>query len=256
MSSKPLSINLSDSSADTFDYGILDTESRQRIQVRTSEIKHLIHRSAQDIIDIGEHLVGVKVELGHGNFEKWLSTEFDWSIATARRFMQVFEQFKSLNLSDLNIATSALYLLAKSSVPEKARDEAITRAEQGENITLSTAKEIVLRQHTTQDLPKAESLPSPEPLPPIRPENAIIDIEAEIIRECMMPQSPESLAPKPKQPQSSAHRVIGDRVSFPLEIEGETQQFEGVVQDVTVRYQHQGKTKTVRIPLKSVRFET
>ncbi|MCB0105489.1 MAG: DUF3102 domain-containing protein [Caldilineaceae bacterium] len=126
-----------------FDYAALDSETRIVVQQRTSEIKTLMRRSAQDIIDIGQKLIEVKARLGHGNFGGWLESEFSWTPMTAQRFMQVAERFKNNNLLDLSIAPSALYALAAPSTPEPARAEAIERAQAGEAITHSAAKTII-----------------------------------------------------------------------------------------------------------------
>ena len=97
-----------------YNYTMLEPEIKIVVQQRTSEIKSLIHRSAQDIFDIGQKLIEVKEKLGHGRFLIWLNTEFNWSKSAAQRFMQVARQFKRGNFTDLNIASSALYLLASS----------------------------------------------------------------------------------------------------------------------------------------------
>lgn len=132
-----------------FDYATLDTQTRIVLEQRTDEIKSLIRRSANDIIDIGQKLSEVKEQLGHGSFMNWLKSEFNWSVATATRFMQVSEQFKFVNLTNLQIAASALYLLAAPSTPEKARTEALERATVGEAITNTEAKAIVTRHKNT-----------------------------------------------------------------------------------------------------------
>ena len=94
-----------------FDYGQLDGESRIVVQQRTSELKSLIRRSAQDIIEIGLRLTEVKARLGHGRFGAWLAAEFHWSPDTALNFMRVAERFgQNPNISEF--APSALYLLA------------------------------------------------------------------------------------------------------------------------------------------------
>ncbi len=131
-----------------FSYGILNLPTRKVVQQRTIEIKSLLRRTAQDIIDIGEKLSEVKQELGHGQFLDWLRTEFDWSESAARKFMQVYRKFKAVNFTHLNIATSAMYLLAADCTSEAARDEAVQRADAGEVITRAKAKEIV--QHHEQ----------------------------------------------------------------------------------------------------------
>jgi hypothetical protein len=161
-----------------FDYTALDSDTRSVIKQKTSEIKKLIRRSAQDIIDIGQMLTEVKEHIGHGSFRAWLQAEFNWSVATANRFMQVAEKFKCLNLIHLDIATSALYLLARPSTPEEAHQEALERAAQGETITHAAAKEIVA--HHTIDIkaevmeddeePPASHQPTPEPASPSPPD--------------------------------------------------------------------------------------
>lgn len=126
-----------------FDYAALDAETRIVVQQRTEEMRTLVRRSAQDIVDIGQKLIDVKGRLGHGKFGGWLAAEFEWSYPMAARFMAVAETFQSINLIDLAIAPSALYMLASPSTPEGARIEALERAEQGERITYTAAREIV-----------------------------------------------------------------------------------------------------------------
>jgi len=125
-----------------FDYAALDSETRIVVQQRTSEIKALMKRAASDIIDIGQKLIEVKARLGHGAFIPWLLSEFDWSVHTARNFMRVAETFGEKDKISL-FAPSALYLLAAPSAPEEARAEAIARAEQGEPITYSAARDLI-----------------------------------------------------------------------------------------------------------------
>ena len=57
--------------------------------------------------------------------------------------MSVAESFKSAKFADLPIQPSAAYLLAAPAVPDEARQVAIEKAEAGEEITFSAAKEIV-----------------------------------------------------------------------------------------------------------------
>lgn len=133
-----------------FNYDELDNETRCLVGQRTKEIRSLIHRSAQDIFDIGKNLIEVKEKLGHGRFLIWLNAEFNWSQSAARKFMQVARQFKMVNFTDLNIATSALYLLASNSVSFAVRQEVLERATQGEIIDYSEAK-LIIAQHKKTD---------------------------------------------------------------------------------------------------------
>lgn len=126
-----------------FDYNVLDEGTRTVIRQHTLEIKVLIKRTAQGVIEIGQRLIQVKALLGHGAFLTWLEVEFDWAERTARNFMRAAEAFKTANFADLDFAPSALYLLASPSTPESAREQALAQAEAGEAITFSLAKTIV-----------------------------------------------------------------------------------------------------------------
>ena len=142
-----------------FDYAVLDPETRIVVQQRTEEIRALVRRSAQDIIDIGNKLIDVKARLEHGKFRAWLAAEFEWGDWTAAKFMAVAKEFKCVNFTHLNVAPSALYLLASDETPDEARTEALERAEQGERITYTAAREIV-QEHKAQ--PSVYVLPTTE----------------------------------------------------------------------------------------------
>jgi hypothetical protein len=77
----------------------------------------------------------VKERLEHGEFQEWVEGNFSWAMRSATRMMEVAENFKSVNLSDLDFAPSALYALAAPSTPESAREEAIQKAESGGTVT-------------------------------------------------------------------------------------------------------------------------
>lgn len=160
-----------------FDYAALDLETRTLVWQKTSELKSLIRRTAQDIVKIGQKLIEVRKRLGYGNFRKWLKAEFAWSHPTATRFIQVAEQFSCINLMQIDIAASALYLLARPSTPEEARQEALDRAALGETITHAAAKGI-LAQYTVdvtaeviedESPTPVEAAPVPEPLSQSKP---------------------------------------------------------------------------------------
>ncbi|PSB25036.1 DUF3102 domain-containing protein [Chlorogloea sp. CCALA 695] len=163
-----------------YNYTMLEPEIKIVVQQRTSEIKSLIHRSAQDIFDIGQKLIEVKEKLGHGRFVMWLNTEFNWSKSAAQRFMQVARQFKRGNFTDLKIASSALYLLASSNTSIAARQEALQRATQGEIINYSAAKSIIA-QH--KKIGKRSLLP----------EQMTVDVPAETVNEVLLPHIQQKL---------------------------------------------------------------
>jgi hypothetical protein len=64
-------------------YSRLDAETCIVVQQRSSEIKAPMRRSAQDIVEIGQKLIEVKARLGHGLFQAWPCTEFEWSESAA-----------------------------------------------------------------------------------------------------------------------------------------------------------------------------
>lgn len=138
----PMTASTSKPSAQRFDYTILDAQTYQFVKMQTGEIRTLMRLTLESIVQIGQKLKLVKQQLGHGNFRTWLQSEFDWSIWTATKFMQVAERFEETNFSGLDIAPSALYELAAPSTPEAARDEVLTRAKAGEAITYTTAKAV------------------------------------------------------------------------------------------------------------------
>lgn len=175
-----------------FDYGQLDIESRIVVKQRTEEIKTLVRRSAQDIIDIGSKLIDVKERLGHGGFGDWLESEFGWSHMTANNFMNVALYIKQIP-NGLEFQAKALYLLASPNTPEPARIEAIERAQAGEEITYTAAKTIVA-QHRTPEPP-----PTPPPTQPThRTYESAVPIATPPPTPTPQPQPPP--APVPAKP--------------------------------------------------------
>ncbi|MDJ0533191.1 MAG: DUF3102 domain-containing protein [Xenococcaceae cyanobacterium MO_207.B15] len=128
-----------------FDYSRFDEKTSLFVQNKTEEIKFLVKRTAQDILNIGNYLIEIKAKLGHGNYEDWLEAEFDWSLSQAKRFTNVAKRFKSVNLTELDIPSSALYNLAAPTLPEEVAIEAIERAKKGEKITITIAEEIIAK---------------------------------------------------------------------------------------------------------------
>lgn len=109
-----------------FDYGTLDAPTRTFVQEKAQSIHARLKRTAEDIIAIGQDLIDVKARLGHGKFQDWLKAEFEMSLWTANKFVQVSTRFKSVKFTDLPI--SILYELAAPSTP----DVVIEMVESGE----------------------------------------------------------------------------------------------------------------------------
>jgi hypothetical protein len=128
-----------------FDYTPLAAETAQQVQAAAQRIRQLVQRTLEDLIAVGNSLLAVKQTLPYGSFGPWLRAEFGWTERTARNFMTVAQRFgpKTEIISDLQIEPTAAYLLAAPSVPEEASVAALRRAENGERITISVAKEIL-----------------------------------------------------------------------------------------------------------------
>ena len=128
----------------SFDYEVLELENRTVVQERTKEIRERLQRVAQVIWEIGQKLAEVRSWLKHGQFEVWLKAEFGWSHRTAYNFINVYEAFgKTANFAEIDIAASALYLLAAPSTPQKIRDEFVQRARAGEKITYKSVRKTI-----------------------------------------------------------------------------------------------------------------
>lgn len=142
------------SETDDFNYAALDCKTRIVVQQRTREIKERLEDAVQAIWHVGQKLVEVRNCLSYGQFTSWLKIEFQWSRSTAYNYINVFETFGSCpNFGQLNIAPSALYLLAAPSTCKEAREEALESAKFGETVTYSKAKAIV-GKHKKSSQPK------------------------------------------------------------------------------------------------------
>jgi hypothetical protein len=108
-------------------------------------IRALGRRVIGDVIEIGRRLADCKTRLGHGGWLPWLENEFGWSIATAERFIQVHENVgaKIVNLTNIDLPVSGLYLLAAPSTPDEVREAVIERAEAGGHLTLDDVKRMI-----------------------------------------------------------------------------------------------------------------
>lgn len=128
-----------------YDYAPLDAAVAQQVQTAAHRIRLLVKKTLEDLITVGQELLAVKAALPHGGFVPWLRAEFGWTERTVRHFMAVAQRFgpKTEIISDLRIQPTAAYLLAAPSVPEEVCAAAIRRAESGEKITVSVAKEML-----------------------------------------------------------------------------------------------------------------
>jgi hypothetical protein len=143
--------------------------SNSKLDIVANRIRSLGKQSVANVIEIGKLLIEAKVELnkdgeGHGKWLPWLQQEFDWSNPTALRFMRVHEMvstLKNVNLTNLDLDISALYLLA-APANEKVREKVIDAVaveikKTGRRATHQIVKKAVDKAHGRK--PK----PTPEP---------------------------------------------------------------------------------------------
>jgi Protein of unknown function (DUF3102) len=90
-----------------------------------NRIRARIRRTTTDIIDTGNDLLLVKARLEHGEFLKWIETEFGMTDRTARNYMQAAEWAADKTETVSVLQPSILYKLASPSTPEKIRAEAL-----------------------------------------------------------------------------------------------------------------------------------
>lgn len=157
----------------SFDYEVLDAEQRIVVEQRTGEIRERLRRSAQDIWEIGQKLADVRSRLKHGQFDAWLKAEFGWSRRTAYNFINVYEAFgERANLAQIDIASSALYLLAAPSTPQNVRDEFMQRAREGETLTHKNLRQVIEKKKSRF----IRAIEKPEPPKPFTSKPEIVSI--------------------------------------------------------------------------------
>lgn len=105
----------------------MSTELEISLETEAQEIRQLLKRSAQNIVDIGLRLTRVKEQL-KGTFLSWVERELGISPDTAQRFMKVAGRFQGRIEQFSHVDISALYLLASPSTP----DEVIQAVESGQ----------------------------------------------------------------------------------------------------------------------------
>ncbi len=173
-------------SVSKFNYDALDSQRRNDIEQTTEAIRERLRKVAQNIWEIGKMLSEVQSKLERGQFDEWINSEFDWSRRTAYKFISVYKKFdQGINLEEINIATSALYLLAAESTPEEIRREFIQKAQQGEKITHQQVKKVVneAKNVSKNQLHSSSSQKSPEnpqPSETLKPKQQLIRVIPQI----------------------------------------------------------------------------
>lgn len=142
---------IGNSELSAFDYASLDQTTAKFLLQETKEIKSLMKRTVEGIIETGERLHRVKQRLQHGEFMTWVENEIKCHYSTALHFMRVWETFgeQKEEIADVGINVSVLYLLSAPSMPEQLRTEIIEMAKAGNPISFADAKRLK-KEYTEQ----------------------------------------------------------------------------------------------------------
>ena len=107
---------------------------------RANRIRQLQADVQRGIIEIGFELIAAKKEVGHGNWERWLQNEFEWTQRTANNFMRMAERFgKMVNVFQFQPST----LQAMLALPEGDEEKFIaSQADKGKPIEKLSAREV------------------------------------------------------------------------------------------------------------------
>jgi hypothetical protein len=126
-----------------FDYQSVPEESRKEINYLVSRIRESAAIQLGIAVDVGNDLLRAKELLGHSNFLPWLKAEFQWSVRTARNYMNVARFFdgRRAKFADLDLGTA--YALVAKSTPEEIRNDLLSRITAGEKVARKEVLKLV-----------------------------------------------------------------------------------------------------------------
>jgi hypothetical protein len=104
------------------------TNNTPRMVQITKALKALDKKDVASIIEKGRLLQEASDECEPGHYMAWLKTEIDWSYDTAKRLCSVYRLSKTVDLTKLNISTTALYLVAEMQDGDPMRELVISAA--------------------------------------------------------------------------------------------------------------------------------
>ena len=104
------------------------------------QIKRLEKQTIGNVIETGRLLSKARTLIKHGDWRPWLKANFEWSPRTATRFINVYQLSIEMDLSALNISSSALYLLAD--LKSRGKRYQIVEAAKTRRVTFEIAQSI------------------------------------------------------------------------------------------------------------------
>jgi hypothetical protein len=131
-----------------FDYSEFDDDARTVLQNKAQNIRANALSIKRQTLVIAQELLEARPLVPDRQWGRWVESETGFSRDTADKLIQTAEAVASMPQLAANFDAfdkSAVYLLVAPSTPEAAKVEATARAEAGEKITPTKAKEIIER---------------------------------------------------------------------------------------------------------------
>jgi hypothetical protein len=161
----------------------VDPQQQQRLAEIAQSIRVRRRRICIDIFETGKELIEAKSIVGHGNWLKWLRSEFNWNDRTAQDYMLVYERFKDADkeFMSLDLTMRVLTKLASPSTPEAVKDAMIDKAKAGETITRENIVEAIkeTKTETSPEIFTKTPVKEPEVLLPPKP-SVLVTFEPEV----------------------------------------------------------------------------
>jgi hypothetical protein len=125
-----------------FNYESLEQQDRDCLAGHAKAIRAQLEKTSAAVADIGRRLIAVRERVGQRNFQAWIRASFGWSQPVASNYMQLAKKFGDLDCLP-SFQPSALFALARQTVPPAAVKQAIAEAKTGRVISKQRANEIV-----------------------------------------------------------------------------------------------------------------
>jgi hypothetical protein len=111
-------------------YGFEGLEPEAQLGAIEKEIKARIKITTSEIFTIGELLILAKpiCKLNGITFENWIEEKYDFSLSTAKNFMNVNKNCGGVRDLAEQIPPSALYEISKPDTPKELKDDIISQA--------------------------------------------------------------------------------------------------------------------------------
>ncbi len=130
-----------------YDYSTMDEVYRKPAQAAAIEINSHTERVKGSVLTIGKHLLAMKELLPHGHFTAWCQAEFRPDQQTIQNMMHAAAVFGDNNKTASLLSDTAMYLLARPSVPEVARKEAVGLARKNKKSPTVPQIEGIIKKH-------------------------------------------------------------------------------------------------------------